>query len=874
MGRKKGFCFLAVLFLMTVCYEPVVCSTASYAAAVKNVKTEKELEQALRSPGGLTVNLKADITVGKCLSVKGNKVLNGGGTYRIRRKSAAGATYKGTLLQMQGNSLKLMDITVSGSGRSSTVSGDINGKLVEIDRGSVVLESGAKLVSNYNVCSFTDGGGGITVHAGGTAVMKPGSVIRDHLTLTGGSGVRVEEGGMFVMEGGSLADNAVLGQSSESDFDGRGGAIHNRGVVFIQGGTVTGNVAAGYEKGSERHGGYGGAVYNMGVLTVSGGRIGKNRSDFAGGAVYANADSVLNIDGGEISENMSPGQRGGGIYLSAEAVVRMTGGSVRDNTAKDGTQFFIASHAVGKLVIRGGTVSGSGDVIYNNGGTVAVSGGTVKSRECAVKSKGSCEIRGGTVRGEVYGIRYGAGTMAVSGTPQINSVYLADGVTICTDQNIGTGTPCELCPETYEDGKKLVHISSGQPEQNVLSAFSLRKKKRFVLETGKEGLYIGKERYRIVFEPNGGQGGMAEQWAYVGEETKLKPCAFWREGYGFAGWAETPVTVRSPEEIPYRGGGNIKNLREHGGTVHLYALWVKKPLLTGTFDGVVFYEGEYVDRNILLTGIEASDECDGDLTKQVRIVKLILPDRSELDSFDALPTGRADTGKGGILYRVVNSFGIASEYCQTYEVVPNRPPETVIWDRYYFAGDYGRERMEEGKQDVLSHMKLRDDVETGQQLQKNMTVLWGDLDFETEGDYPVTVRIRDQYGHRFYMAEGREKQYGTGKICEKTITVHVVKRENESAQAQAGGFVRFITEEYTETLDEHSVWRMGEYAAQLAQTFQKSSGDCGEVWTVTGEDKKKIRAFLRERADPFSTETNDLFMQKFSYMKTERDGVK
>lgn len=874
MGRKQRVSFLMVLFLLTVLYEPVICSRASYAAAARNVKTSKELEQALRASGELTINMKADITVSKCLTVRGNKLLHGGGTYRIRRKTAADSTYKGTLLQMQGSCLRLKDITVSGSGKSSTASGDINGKLIEIDAGSVVLESGAKLVSNYNVSSFTDGGGGITVHAGGTAVMKPGSVIRDHLTLTGGSGVRVEAGGMFIMEGGSIADNAVLGQSKASDFDGRGGAIHNRGVVRIEGGTISGNVAAGYVKGSESHGGYGGAIYNMGVLTISGGRIEKNKGAFAGGAIYTNAESVVNMDGGEISANMSPGQRGGGIYVSAAAVVNVNGGSIRDNVAEDGTQLFIASHAVGKVSIKGGTVSGSGDVIYNNGGNLSVSGGTVKSRDCAVKSKGNCEIRGGTVRGDEYGVRYGAGTLTVSGKPGLNSVYLSGDLMVRVDQKIGLDVPCELCPETYKDGKKLVHISSGELPQAVLTSFSLRKKKRFLLETGQEGLYIGREKYRIVFEANGGQGNMEEQQAYVGEKTPLKPCGFWREGYGFAGWAETPAIVKSPKEIPYRDGTEVQNLRENGETVHLYALWVKKPVLTSKFGGVVFYEGEYVDRHILLSGMQASDECDGDLTEKIEIVKVSLPDKSELASFDTLPTKESDIGKGEILYQVKNSFGILSEYRQTYEVIPNAAPELAIWDRYYFVDEYAEECLEQAKQDILSHMRIRDDVETKQQLEKNMTVLWGRLDFQTEGEYPVTVRIKDQYGHRFYMEDGEERQYGTGKTCEKKITVHVVKGENDRAQSGQSGFVRFITEEYSETLDADSVWRTGDYAAQLAHTFRQDCENSGEVWTVTAEDKKKIKKFLRERDDPFSRQTNQLFMQQFSYMKIERDGVK
>lgn len=880
-----------VIFLSNLSGSVKTC----HAAAVSYVRTLGELEQALRASGERTIYLKADITVSRCLKVKGSKLLHGGGTYRIRRRTAAGNVYKGTLLQMQGRQLTIRDLTLNGG-----KSGDVNGKLIEIDTGTVCLENGAKLAANYNVSSFTDGGGGITVHAGGTAVLKPGSAIRDNISLTGGSAVRVETGGMFVMEGGTIADNAVLGQRKDSDFDGRGGAIHNRGIVFLQGGTITGNTAVGYEKGVERHGGYGGAVFNKGVLTISGGMIVNNKASFAGGAVYATADSVLNMNGGEMTGNAATNERGGGIYMSAGANVNVNGGRIADNFAADGTQIFLASNAAGKLIIGNGSISGSGDVIYNNGGRMSVLGGKIQSRDCAVKTKGECEIRGGIVSGGTYGIRYADGWLALSGQAAVNSVYLAENRVIETDGKLSLRSPCELCPETYRERKKLVHISSGESPSSVLSSFTLRKRKRFLLETGSGGLYIGREKYVIVFRANGGQGNMEEQQVYVGRKAVLRVCKFRREGYGFVGWARAPGTVRRPKEITFKEGAEVRDLGQNGERVDLYALWVKKPELTDRYGDMELYEGEYADRQVLLAGMGASDECDGDLTEKIEIVTVCLPDRTMIHPVDVLPTegsqlaegfhpaegsqrvegsestqeNRAFIGKGEIVYRVVNTFGIESEYRRRYEVIPNKAPEIVMRDRYFFAGEYAPDRMDQAKQDILSHMRMRDDVESESQLERNRTVLWGGLDMQTEGEYLVAVRVKDQYGHRFYMPDGVERQYGTGKVYEKKINVHVVKRENDCEKTGQIGFVRFISPEYKDTLEDDSIWRTGSYAAELAHSLQMDGSRCDEVWTITGDDKKKIRAFMREREDPFSKETNDLFQQRFSYMKTKGADVK
>lgn len=863
---------LAAAFIGTAGVRPEAAGYTACAATVKYAGTLRELEQALTSSGDVVVYLRSDITVNQCLRVRGSKVIDGGRRYRIRRKSAQGRTYKGTLLYMQGKTLTLRDVALNGSGRSPSVSGDVNGKLIEVEKGTVVLQSGAKLSANYNVSSFTDGGGGITVHAGGTVVMKAGSSIQDNLTITGGSGIRVEAGGMFVMEGGTIADNAVLGQREDTGFDGRGGAIHNRGVVLIRGGLIRGNIAAGYEHGGMRYGGYGGAIYNQNIVTISGGTIENNKGAFAGGAVYTNESSVLTVEDGQICGNTSPGQRGGGIYVSAAADVFMKGGRIADNTARDGTQIFIAANSTGKVHIQQGEIRGEGDAVYNNGGQLSVLDGSIRGGECALKTKGNSRIRGGIFQGGQYGVKYAGGELTVSGCPAIESVYVKKDQVIYVDQGIRLDRPCELCPEQYNEGDKLVHICSGETPAEVRRFFTLRKKKRFTLETGADGLYVGREKYRIVYEANGGQGSMKEQWIYMDEKAALAACSFQRGEYGFVGWSKEPCTIRSPADIPYRDGATVRNIGVHGETVHLYALWVKKPILTSDYKGVTFYEGEYVNGSVLLHGMRAADECDGDLTAKIKVARIRRPDGTALPSPELLPTQDVGDGEGEILYEVFNSFGIRGEYCQKYRLVANEAPHMTVRDRYYFVGEYPQALCEQSKQDIFAHIGMKDDVEDVRRLAQNRTVLWGSLDFQTEGEYEVTVRIKDQYGHRFYMDDGEERQYGTGKTCEETFTVFVVKRVNDHIGSRAHGFVRFISEERRETLGMDSVWRTEPYAAELDRTFQNDGGSCGEVWVISAEGRRKIKNFARKRENPFSGETNDLFFQTFSYMKIERDG--
>lgn len=838
-----------------------------YGAVTKSVDSLVELERALAEPGELHITLKKDITVSRLLCVKGKKTVQGSGKYRIRRKAGAGAVYKGTLLFMQGETLRLSGVTISGSGKNASMSGDINGKLIECASGTVILDSGTKLSTNYNMSSYTDGGGGITVHAGGKAVMREGSIISDNLSMTGGSGVRVEKGGTFLMEGGIIRDNVVAGQRDDSGFDGRGGALHNRGNVWIQGGIISENFARGYVKEGKASGGYGGAIYNQGVLKITGGSIRDNQASFAGGAIYTNLTGTVLIEGGEIDANRSENQRGGGIYISAAAQVTVKGGSIRGNVAMHGTQIFQASTASGELRITGGVISGGKDAVYSNGGHVIMSGGEIKSTECGLRSKGKCEIRGGTLEGTEYGVVYGEGDMYISGDPVINRIFLSGDHSLTVDRQIHLSQICELCPETYREGKKLVAIRSDQSGDTVLKSFSLRKKKRFVLEAEHDGLYIGRERYVIEFMANGGLGNMQSQTVYLDQKTSLSECLFWREGYGFVGWSEQPVVQVEKKDITFRDGAEVGNLAEHGGEIRLYALWVRQPILKSQYDVFSFYEDENVDRQTLLFGISASDEHDGDLSGNIVVDTIILPDKSRLVHAGQLPTGKENVGKGQIVYRVTNSFGISGTYTQNYELQKNTAPELTVCDRYYFVGDYGSENKADARQNICAGVTVKDDVESEEQLIKNLNFLWEELDFGKAGQYKVRVSVRDQYGSRFYMPSGEERRYGIGKETKAEFTVHVVERENKNEMEKNSGYVRFVSREYMDSLKPDSIWRIGEFHERLENSLGRGADSCEEVWVITGEDKKKIKEFAHRQENPFIKETNDQFIELFSYMK-------
>jgi len=80
-------------------------------------------------------------------------------------------------------------------------------------------------------------------------------------------------------------------------------------------------------------------------------------------------------------------------------------------------------------------------------------------------------------------------------------------------------------------------------------------------------------KYKIVFNANGGKGTMKALTATYGTSIKLTANAFKRTNYKFLGWAKS----KSATEVKYKNKSSVKNLTSTSGkTVTLYAVWKRK----------------------------------------------------------------------------------------------------------------------------------------------------------------------------------------------------------------------------------------------------------------------------------------------------------
>jgi len=117
------------------------------------------------------------------------------------------------------------------------------------------------------------------------------------------------------------------------------------------------------------------------------------------------------------------------------------------------------------------------------------------------------------------------------------------------------------------------------------------------------------------------------------------------------------------------------------------------------------------------------------------------------------------------------------------------------------------------------------------------------------------------------MKPEEQRRYGLGKLCETEFTVHVVNRENDNADEAAEGYVRFISQEYLDTLAANSVWKVEKLRRLLEDSLDKGPEQYEEVWVITGEDKKRIKSFIRAQENPFTREGNQEFLKIFSGLR-------
>ena len=428
--------------------------------------------------------------------------LNG---YTISRNLSE-AIADGSVFYVEG-SLEIIDTSDEGEGGDGVITGGNStgyGGGIVVENGTLKLTSG-EISGNIITANC---GGGVYLHGAATTFTMDGGLISDNTAIYGGGGIYIS-GANFIMNGGEISGHNVSNEG--------GGIFADNGTFEMNDGLITNNVTT-------KSDGMGGGVrmaYTRSRFTMNGGEISGNTSNSGGGVRLYQCTSVMNggkisdntcgrgglyLDGGsgsftlnngEISGNISSGNRGGGVYCSGSTTIfTMNGGKIQGNRLTSGGAYGAGLHSEsGKVYINGGEIyenvaEGSGYAggisipngeliitdgkIYNN--TAYVAGGVFAFGSTKFTMTGG-EISGNTATNDAGGVftntssSGGSPTITISGgvikgntaAASGGGVYVMGGATVF---NFNGGEVSENTANSTGYGGGGMYVHSGTVNMN------------------------------------------------------------------------------------------------------------------------------------------------------------------------------------------------------------------------------------------------------------------------------------------------------------------------------------------------------------------------------------------------------------------------
>lgn len=221
------------------------------------------------------------------------------------------------------------------------------------------------------------------------------------------------------------------------------------------------------------------------VLNIYGGEISDNNGKNSGGAIFLNnkdkKGGTVNMYGGTIANNTAT--NGGVIYSACGGTFNLSGGTISGNTANNGGVVYATSGGVVNLTLSGGTISGNkatnGDGGVISGNTATGNGGGVY----IFRTGSVCNLSGGTIEkntanvgGGIYINPGNNGQLKISGKPVVkgntasgdaNNVYLPSGKKLSISAAMSSGASIGITTES----KNYPVVFSGKYSQDYSDYF-------------------------------------------------------------------------------------------------------------------------------------------------------------------------------------------------------------------------------------------------------------------------------------------------------------------------------------------------------------------------------------------------------------------
>lgn len=510
---------------------------------------------------------------------------------------------------------------------------------------------------------------------------------------------------------------------------------------------------------------------------------------------------------------------GGALWIKKEAQCQIVGGEVSHNEnvscgagirVEKGAQLLVQSGRIANNIVRGAAAvegfEGLGAAIYNEG-TVTIKSGVLEKNKAiaysndaanyggaggAIYNRGDCIIMGGAIQNNfasqrgsaVYSDRCASleicggfllanqdaekrplwvdGSCILGKKAMFQQIYIADTADVKVGRDWDKRQPVTVEPAGYQKGRCLLRGAKGN----------------FILKR--------KNGYRLIRK----NGGYYIDFNYIEEKKKSG----------------------------HRKNKNINMGKEPGSTR------IRGPQIVCERKSLLFYEGEYVSKEVLCYGVSSKDARGKVLSVDVkgREIKKGVLDTSHV-------------GRGCVTYYTKDRHNRESKRRVTFEIIGNRKPQVKTAPRFFFLDEVEQVNQEKWKKMLWEGMHWQDDKDNREELKLETRVELGNFNKKGAGKYIVKGCVRDQYGHRYYMKSGERRRYGKGKMTNFTIEITVVERSSSG-----NGILPYI------------------------RFSRVTSGEVvEEEWHFSSKTILEIQQFMKQSHNPFSQETNQEFIRRY-----------
>lgn len=351
-------------------------------------------------------------------------------------------------------------------------------------------------------------------------------------------------------------------------------------------------------------------------------------------------------------------------------------------------------------------------------------------------------------------------------------------------------------------------------------------------------------QYTVTFDSNGGSA-VSPQTVNYGSKIS-RPSNPTRSGYTFVGWYKNSALTTA-----YDFDAAVT------GNMTLYAKWNKNPVMSGV--DIYMIQGLDFSNRRLITGqdtfikspitaypdklmkgnypVTAKDAEDGDITSSIKITSIRHSDGTNV-SVNANNTFSTNKlGTYTVTYSVTDKGGATTSYVRKLTVLPFSIATIDANDRYFYKDSTITDA------DLLSKVKASDKYDGD--ISSKVKIISNTINASVTGDYTVRYSITNT----------------SNKITVKDITVHIVDRVADEAKNES---IRYIEEDYLDTLDSQSKWVTDQSLNQkLTQSLRKesSTNNAKREYTFSKEEVKEVQEFSKNHG--YSQSVNQLFNNIF-----------